>query len=518
VALRLISSSRPAVRLFGFLTASVLLASVAVHCSIDHVPHAYCNVDADCDEPPYTSCDTSRHACRIAVDGGVSDDMMLAGPDMFCANSAACSDDAPICSVMRCRACTSGDNFECGQHNPATPVCNEPTGRCVACLTSADCKNPTPVCNTTAFTCNPCTAHSDCTSGVCKADGSCADAADVAYVNNTPGCRDVMHASTPTDTYCQIQYAATSSSKAYLVVHSNATAYNAVNLTATTAAIGPLTIIGPAGRGATAAKATISPTGATVATPAVTVNAAGAAVTVTIDGLDLIGSSAAIPAPGLQCKGAVSSPATVTLKNSTVHDSGQAGVDSSGCTLTLDANVVSANKNEGITVSSATTYVITNNIISGNGASSGIPGVTITDMASTGTFAFNTVATNGGNNTIEGGIACPSTGPTKLIANSIVAQNAHNPMTNGTQFAGKCQLQNVVTGPDTFSGANQAAPAFTADFHLDTTAGAALTANQTCCIDKVPSATSPNANHDVDRGPRPKVPGTALDTGAHEAQ
>ena len=100
-----------------------------------------------------------------------------------------------------------------------------------------------------------------------------------------------------------------------------------------------------------------------------------------------------------------------------------------------------------------------------------------------------------------------------------MAQNAHNPATNGTQIVGKCTLQSVVTGPDSFAGAIQSAPAFVSmsDFHLDVTA-VGLAANQACCTDKITTTTTPNNDHDVDRGPRPKVTGTKLDIGAHEAQ
>jgi len=166
-----------------------------------------------------------------------------------------------------------------------------------------------------------------------------------------------------------------------------------------------------------------------------------------------------------------------------------------------------------------TTYVITNDLIVDNGVTpGGLPGVSIMDSASTGTFAFNTVAGNGAGNTLEGGIACPPNGTPKLIEESIVAQNAHNPATNGTQFINKCMLQSVVTGPDSFAGAIQSPPAFVSmtDFHLDV--GAGLAANQTCCIDKISAPTTPNADHDVDRGPRPKVAGGKDDIGAHEAQ
>jgi parallel beta helix pectate lyase-like protein len=483
------------------------------HCTIDHIPHVYCNTSTDCDQAPYGTCDTSHHTC-IAGDGGTQldgDMTMHAGPDMFCGSSAECSDEAPICSVQRCRACAdSSDDPQCVAHNPATPRCNSPTGTCVACLTSTDCANPTPVCNTTAFTCRKCAAHSECSSGVCKDDGTCAAATDIAYVNNSSGaCADTMHTSTPMMPYCQVQYAVLNASKAYVLVSGSATAYNSVSLIASTSALGPLTLVGPAGRG-TAVKATIS---STIATAALVVNGGGSSVTLIVDGMDIEGAGGATPSAAVSCQ----SPATLTIKNSTIQNSGKEGVTSAGCTLTLDANVVSANGNEGIKLAS-TTYVITNNIIHHNGGNApGLPGVTISDSASTGTFAFNTVAANGGANTVEGGISCPNTGAAKLIQDSIVALNSHNPAANGTQIVGKCQLQSVVTGPDSFTGATQSAPAFTADYHLDVTA-TGLTANQACCIDKVASAATPNANHDVDEGPRPKVVGTALDIGAHEAQ
>ncbi|HEY2746901.1 MAG TPA: hypothetical protein VGL86_19900, partial [Polyangia bacterium] len=204
--------------------------------------------------------------------------------------------------------------------------------------------------------------------------------------------------------------------------------------------------------------------------------------------------------------------ATLTIVNSTIRKGATQGVSSSGCVLTLDSNIISQNTNEGINLSS-TTYVLTNNIINTNGAG-GFAGVNI-DTNSTGTFAFNTVASNGGANAFEGGVTCPSAGTAKVLQNSIIAQNSHNPMTGGTQFAGKCTLQSVVTGQDTFSGANQAVPAFTTDFHLDVSA-TGLSANQTCCIDKIAIATTANSGHDVDESSRPK--GNGFDVGAHEAK
>ena len=477
----------------------------------------YCAAEGDCaDSAPYVHCDVMHHSCVIPDGGGGNGgDGGGVGPDMICGSSAECSDVAPICFVGRCRACEgAGDDPQCVAHDSTTPRCNAPTGQCVACLMSADCPKAAPVCNVANFTCHKCVAHSECSSGICDTtNGTCVDATDIAYVNNASGaCSDTMHASTPTMPYCQIQYAASNAPQKFILVSGSATAYNALALNATTTAIGPLTIVGPAGRG-TAMKATVTST----TLPALFASTTAAALTLTVDGLDFIGASgAAANAEGIKCQGG-SATATLTIKNSTIEMSGTNGVNSSGCVLALDASIISANASEGVLVASST-YVITNNIIHHNGSNSGLSGVNI-DAASTGTFAFNTVAANGGANAAFGGIVCAANGSNKLIEDSIVAQNAASPMSNGSQFTGKCQLQSVVPGPDAFSGAIQMAPAFLSitDFHLDTTGGA-LATNQACCIDKLAGATTPNATHDVDFGPRPKVPGGKLDIGAHEAQ
>ena len=188
--------------------------------------------------------------------------------------------------------------------------------------------------------------------------------------------------------------------------------------------------------------------------------------------------------------------------------SGAEGVISSGCTLTLDANIISANTNQGVKLTT-TTYVVTNNIVHHNGSTGGLAGIDV-DGSSMGTMAFDTIAANGGANTVAGGVTCATSGTMKLIEESIIAQNAQMPATNGTQLAGRCQLQAVVTGPDSFTGAMQAPPAFVSitDFHLDVTA-TGLAANQTCCINKImPAPSTPNVTHDVDEGARPKVAGT----------
>ncbi len=54
------------------------------------------------------------------------------------------------------------DAGPCGGSCGAATVCEPHTGRCVGCLTAADCAAPTPACDTLTFSCVPCMADSDC--------------------------------------------------------------------------------------------------------------------------------------------------------------------------------------------------------------------------------------------------------------------------------------------------------------------------------------------------------------------
>jgi hypothetical protein len=282
-------------------------------------------------------------------------------------------------------------------------------------------------------------------------------------------------------------------------------------------------------------------------TPALLLSTTSGTATVTVEGLTLTGTGGALPGPGVRCQVGVGA-ATLTVRDSKIHMSGGPGVDSNGCSITLDRNTISSNQGAGVstnggsisldrnTISSnqgagvstnggsitldrntigpsntggglvlggSTSYTVTNNIIAGNGT--GARGVTIADGA-TGTFAFNTVA----NNLVaagSGGISCGG-GGSKIIAASIVVGNTPQ---SGTQFFGNCTLMNVVTGTDSFAGATMLSPDLDATFRLTSAA-----ANDACCIDKVPNPSTPNAAHDVDGNTRPK--GAAHDIGAHEAR
>jgi hypothetical protein len=440
-----------------------------------------CNAEfPDC--PDGRVCYQSR--CVSELPDGADRDGLILPDGMNCSSSAACSDDKPICAAQQCRTCMgSGDDFECSRHNPQTPYCNAPMGRCVGCLTSAHCMDMlNPICDPN-MSCRPCRAHLECPSRVCKADGSCVPPSDVAVVN-----KGVMCSNTTGNPYCEIQ-PALGAMKPYIVVHGHTTPYEGATLSAGATTDLNVTIVGP-GRTAT-------PTARIVGNdaPAVSISSlVGRTTSVTLDGLVMTGSTNPNRRPGVGC-GVVAGTAVVTIKNSTIFDSGAAGVDSSNCTLTLDGNLIGPSNAGGGVKVTATPFTITNNIIFMNG---NIARAVTMDDASDGAFVFNTVANNQSTAGI-GGIECGA-GGLKKIENSIVLMN-----TGASQVGAQCQLVNSVTsGTVNFESAS--------NFRLKTNDAM----NRACCIDKISNPTTPNAGHDVDLIKRPL--GMSHDIGAHEAE
>lgn len=461
----------------------------------------------------YGVCVASMPDGFLACGSVVDTDMMTDGPPpMGCTDSSQCTDSAtPICRARVCASCMPSDDGDgCRAHNPLKPRCDG-TGRCVACLPgatapeSADCGAAMPIC--AGGICRLCQSHSECSSGVCKSDGSCASANDVLYVDNNvgKGCQ-TTGPGTKAMPYCEVQPAALAavlSAKPFVVVAGSVTAYTtAINLTATTGAIGPLTIVGPGRAAAVTAK--VQPS---VGAPAVLVNASGNAATVTVDGLELVGTGTS---PGVRCSIGTGA-GSFTLQNSLVRGSPGVGVESSGCKVDIDSSVITLNAGGGVKLTS-TNYTVTNTIISANGSMAASSAGVSFDNSSTGTFAFNTVVFN----TVMagvGGIDC-GTGTQKPILNSIVWKNT---TASGTQLGAQCALTNVVTvaGDDNRGSMSAMAPSFVSatDFHLTPNSAA----NTACCVDKITSPTTPNRDNDID-GVRRRPKGAAWDIGAHEVE
>lgn len=501
-------------------------------------------------------CETSEGRCRACV-SGAADDAECAAREAstpFCGSSGACVEclqsmqcgtGKPVCSSSgSCGACSSAaDDAVCLARDAAKGHCEFSAGpnlgRCVACTSSAQCAPAAPVCelvatDATRNVCRGCTNHDECASKVCNPSGACELADNIIYVNNrtpdnTAVCSGTTHAGTLDDPYCQIGDGITNrGTKPVVRILGSSDAYKAVSITSGNATA--LRLVGPGSAAATPARIF------ELDVAGVVVSLGSGSLTVSVEGL-VIGDATSTNTNkrGVACQGSGATVAmtlrdvmvqkagaegvfadtcTLTVDASTVSNNTGAGISASGGTLTVDASIINGNGSTGVTVGSSANYTITNNIVSSNGATAGAPGLSIGDTGSSGGIAFNTITKNGGLNSIEGGVVCPASGTNKLIQASIVVSNSTS---GGTQFAGKCQLQNVVAGTDSFAGATMLAPTFQSATNYHLVAGDTM--NLACCIDKLAAPGTPNADHDVDYTARPKGTGASpYDIGAHEVQ
>ncbi len=87
----------------------------------------------------------------------------------------ACATSGP--KAGQCVTCTSKYEAAC---TGATPVCDDATYTCVACVKNTDCTNAsTPICDSTSHTCRGCTSDNDCGSGDAGSDAGASNVCDV---------------------------------------------------------------------------------------------------------------------------------------------------------------------------------------------------------------------------------------------------------------------------------------------------------------------------------------------------
>jgi hypothetical protein len=237
----------------------------------------------------------------------------------------------------------------------------------------------------------------------------------------------------------------------------------------------------------------------------------GGNATVILDGFEVTTTTNR----NLNCNAGGATTVLVARRNY-LHTALNLGVESSNCTITLDGNYVESNTGGGVRLTGST-YTVTNNMITLNGAQAGPSyGVRIDDSPPGSVFAFNTVAGNQAAATSAPGIVCNAAA---TIQASIVATNT-TPTAGATQFSGSCTLMNVITGVDPANG-NQHPPAFVGspNYHLDITTPAGKLENEMYVINQLTAPGTANAGHDVDFTTRPKGPGPKnYDIGAHEAE
>jgi hypothetical protein len=329
-------------------------------------------------------------------DGGVHPDLLRE-----CDASAECSDPArPICGGSVCRGCVAGDDNQCGEH-AGVPYCQADAGRCVVCTPATEatsCPSPSPIC-TSAGACRACTSDDECATKVCKSDGTCATANEVAYVDNA-GVANYMcgmgldaGVGSASDPFCEIQMGI-DTGKPYVRVTGHAGApYNSISVTTTR----NVTVVGPeVGEPAIILAKTSTDNDVKLQL--------SSAASVTLIRVQIGSASSASSQDAVLCNGTGAvSPVVLAILNSSIFKSVGYGVNSTHCTLTLDSDRIALNVSGGVILTNANKYTITNDYIYRNMGTA----VQIDPLA-TGAFQLNTIV----NNTASAGYAgvnCNST-------------------------------------------------------------------------------------------------------------
>jgi hypothetical protein len=324
-------------------------------------------------------------------------------------------------STPACKTGPSCDGDEACMGMPGMSVCDTTMNLCVPCTDKHNaCMNPTPAC--VNETCQVCTSHSQCSSRACLPDGTCATAADIAYVRpdgSGTTCTDSAPCKTLTD--------GLNAGKATVKVEGNITDTDVA--TATTS----VTILADTGSQVTRS----SPgTILVVGTDQADVHISDLRIT---GGMGVKGDIAVSVSGGSNPKltllrvqidnnvgtGIAVTAGTLTVTQSTITGNGALGVFALNSTLATTQSTISNNAGGGIAVNNGN-FDITNNFITSNGASTMFGGAII-NMVNSGTrrFEFNTVTDNNASAGNTTGVSCMGIMPASPItlSNNIVFDN-----------------------------------------------------------------------------------------------
>jgi hypothetical protein len=334
-------------------------------------------------------------------------------------------------------ACT-GDQ-DCGG---ATAVCDV-TGAhvCVACTSAkpAACTGTNPVCSAD-HTCQGCTANAQCGSDVCLPDGSCGEAASVAYVDPGGTDNDSCTKLAP----CTKLVKALATNRPYVKLHGTTNeqvslvnkdviflADPGAKLTDTSngtllkidgtsrVAIYDLEISGASGASGTTSPGISLPAGnsATLALTRVRVsgNQGGG---ILISGGSLTVSQSTIS--GNQGSGISTSGGSLTISQSTISGNQGSGISTSGGSLTVSQGTIGGNQGSGISTSGGSLTLTRSTIAENHGG-----GVTMSGPGTLFTITDNFIYRNdNASSASAGGLSVLSAGASKLERNTIVDNQA----------------------------------------------------------------------------------------------
>lgn len=448
----------------------LLLGLLVIACTKPN-PNRCCTDEADCaaaELPVGSTCATGL-VCR--------GNQCIAEP---CSASNECEASAPYCVAEFCaESCT--DDAQCPGFGQSTdkPFCID--GQCVECRDSAsgDCPAAAPVCDASA--CRVCQAHSECPLGVCAADGTCVDAADVALVD--PAGSDTSNCDQAVPCSLTRAFAVTPARK-YLLLRPGTYAN-----TSTVLVTGPQRWIIGSGTRPTITRSTQGP-----------IFTIDEGTDVTFENVQISGATGTTtPAGrGIDCPLDPPGARTVRLRDVTIAQHADSGVRSQGCTVhafrsnfvdngaigmdlrdsngTVDRCTFAGNQLGAISFDDGI-FELTNSFIYRNGG-----GISFYSTSTGNRFEFNTIVDNG--NAIAG-VACAGGSAPSSHPNNIIVRNMPNTVGNTCTFPSSLVLETDIAAvkfksPD--------APPY--DYHL--TAGSTA----------IDLATQSTVDHDFDGEPR----------------
>ena len=394
-----------------------------------------------------------RANCSGAGDGGPDT------PSAHCTSAAACT-------MAGLTACDLGSDG----------------GTCVQCIDDTTCGTTAPACGSDD-TCHACTKNADCLgSEMCLDDGSCADVAQVAYLDGGALTNGDCTKAAP----CNIAQDALATQLPFIHVAGT-------NRTSQLAVARSVTLIGD---GSSSELAGTDPV--TLELQSGTIVIAGLTIRNTLLG----GVGVSVP---------TNKTPDVTLERCVITKNGGGGIVAANGTMTIERCNIFGNAAGGMSLGSqlaAMQVTVINNFITGNGNPTGGVGGALINPAAGSKFQFNTVVDNRVKTmtapTNAGGLNCLGTltADNNLFARNFAA-NVASPATNvvgcdpGTSvLEGMTITDLALLDPE---GVNHADP----DYHLTVASAPA--------IDKAAGTT---VSVDVDGDARPN--GSAADLGADE--
>lgn len=414
-----------------------------------------------------------------------------------CATAAECNLTAPYCADESCQDACS-DNAQCPGFSQAADNRFCVAGGCVECRDAADCGGARPACS--GGRCVACSDHAQCASGICAADGSCAEETSIAYVDRLGGPTNDCTRVSPCST---IERAlAILPSRPYVVIAGGRYART-----------GALTITGPrwlVGTGTPKPVLDRDDDG-----PVVLVEGA---VTLRVENLELSGAtgdpanSPLNAGNGLYCRRLGGSP-DVELRDVLSRNNSYTGIRSLTCTITIVRSVFTQNPIGAWLQDSTATIDRTEFVANGTGANldggrftvtntfatrNGSAGIELYSDVTGSRVEFNTIVDNAYADSLAAGFHCNLSTPA-TFPNNVIARNRASTAGTNCSYPGSIIVDNDISALKFKQPDN--APY---DYHI--TAGSLA----------IDMATVSTLDHDFDGDARPK--GAGRDVGADEAQ